>query len=287
VFQFDIVDVGMGKVFKFQTTPRNYKLTDLKRAIARTQSLVSPDFDGWTTAFMENHDQARSISRFGNDSTPSLARRSGKMLALFNTTMSGTLFVYQGQELGYVNLPRDFSINDYKDLESRNYYQMVAERSGGDEKELDKAMKALQYLARDHARSPMQWNGSLPSGGFTSQGVEPWMKLNPSTTTINAEQQLGDPDSVLSFWKNMLDLRKQHRDLLVHGKFVLIDSENEAVFSFTKEWQDHKALVVCNFSDTEQAEPKVGGEKRLLISSIKSSKENILEAWEGRVYLLG
>lgn len=95
VFQSDTVDLGMGSIFKYQTKPFNWKLKDLKDSITRTQSIISGT-DAWTTVFMENHDQARSISRFGNDA-PEWRVRSGKMLASMNAALSGTLYIYQGQ----------------------------------------------------------------------------------------------------------------------------------------------------------------------------------------------
>jgi oligo-1,6-glucosidase len=118
VFQFDVVDVGMGP-HKFQTTPRNYALSEFKRALAGTQTLIKGN-DGWTTAFLENHDQARSISRFASDK-PEFRVASGKMLALMLATLSGTLFVYQGQELGMVNFPMEWGMEEYKDVDSSNY----------------------------------------------------------------------------------------------------------------------------------------------------------------------
>ena len=104
--------------YKFQTTPFNWRLSALKQAIAGTQSLVRGD--GWTTAFLENHDQARSISRFASDA-PEHRIASGKMLALMIMALSGTLFVYQGQELGMINFPLEWSIDEYKDVDSLNY----------------------------------------------------------------------------------------------------------------------------------------------------------------------
>ncbi|KAI5242447.1 maltase [Aureobasidium subglaciale] len=286
VFQFDVVDVGQGKSHRYHTKPHNYKLTELKRAVLFSQGLVSPESDSWAAAFMENHDQARSISRFGNDTTPALAIRSGKMLAILNACLSGTLFVYQGQEIGCVNLPKSFPIEDYQDLESRRYYNVAEARCGNDKEELAKVFSVLQYLARDHARSPMQWESTLPDGGFTGEGVKPWMKLNPFTTTINVKQQIHDPDSVLNFWKQMLRLRKNYSALLVHGEFKLVDFDNEHVFSFVKELKGQKALIVCNFCDRESKLPPVTGKKQLLITNTEGSKNDVLNAWEGRVYLL-
>lgn len=117
----DVVDVGMGP-FKFQTTPFNWKLPAFKKAIAGTQSLIRGT-DAWTTAFLENHDQARSISRFGSDA-PEHRVASGKMLALMLAALSGTLFIYQGQEIGMVNFPLSWDMSEYKDVDSSNYVRL-------------------------------------------------------------------------------------------------------------------------------------------------------------------
>ncbi|KAF2174128.1 glycoside hydrolase family 13 protein [Zasmidium cellare ATCC 36951] len=286
VFQFDVVDTGQGKVFKYQTEPFAYKLQDLKDAIARTQALLDGT-DAWTSSFVENHDQARSVSRFGDDS-PEWRERSGKMLSLLFASLSGTLFVYQGQEIGMVNMPEEWSIDEYKDVDSSNYYNMVAERSGNNAIELAKAKASLQHLSRDHARTPMQWDASR-NGGFTDDSVQPWMRVNTSTTEINVTQQTKSKDSVLAFWRHMLQFRKEHADVLVHGTFELVDRQNEKVMSFVKHGKSRSALVVCNFSATDSEFPCVGmnGKTDLLLSNVLDvSGGDRLRPWEGRVYTL-
>ncbi|KAL1307009.1 hypothetical protein AAFC00_005638 [Neodothiora populina] len=284
VFQFDTVDLGMGKVFKYQTTPFNWSLKDLKESITRTQGIISGT-DAWTTVFMENHDQARCVSRFGDDS-PEWRVRSGKMLALMNAALSGTLYIYQGQEIGMINLPRDLPIDEYKDIESGNYYKMVAERSNNDPVKLAEAHAAIQHLARDHARSPMQWTSELPNGGFTGSETTPWMRVNPYTADINVSQQLGDKESVMAFWKRMLEVRRKFDNLLVHGDFSVVDAKNQHVFSFVKNWRDRTALVVCNFSGKDQPLPnEVPGHYEYLAGNVDDRTDD-LEPWEGRIYLV-
>ena len=145
----DVVDVGQGP-YKFQTTPKNWTLPDFKRAMARTQDLIRSPSDGWTTVFLENHDQSRSISRFTSDA-PEHRVAGGKMLALMMAALSGTLFIYQGQEIGMTNFPLTWDMSEYKDVESSNYYKMVAARTNNDPKALEDAHVSLQHLARDHA----------------------------------------------------------------------------------------------------------------------------------------
>ncbi|KAF2184987.1 glycoside hydrolase family 13 protein [Zopfia rhizophila CBS 207.26] len=284
VFQFDVVDIGQGP-YKFQTTPFNWKLPEFKAAIERTQNLIRGN-DSWTTTFLENHDQARSISRFASDA-PEHRVASGKMLALMMMALSGTMFIYQGQELGMVNFPLEWSMEEYKDVESGNYYKMVDQRTGGDPAELAAAKAALQHLARDHARVPMQWTAGL-NAGFSQ--VTPWMRVNDDYPVCNAKEQQADKTSVLAFWKRMLQLRRQYVDLFVHGDFELLDKSNLETFTFSKTWRSQRAVVVLNFTGKEQ-ELVLHGEVQtqkaeMLASSLDDSREDSLAAYEGRVYLM-
>lgn len=280
VLLFDVVNVGMGTNFKYDIEPFAWTLAELKSAIHRTQSLTI-DSDGWTTVFLENHDQSRSVSRYGSDS-PAWRVQSGKMLALMNAALTGTLFVYQGQELGMVNLPHDVPIEEYKDVESIEYMEMVRNRCNNDPEEIRKAQIGLQHLARDHARSPMQWNADINRGGFSN--TTPWMKVNPLTKEINVSQQMQDQDSVLSFWKSALQIRKEH-PALVHGDFACLDFDNDTVFAFTKTLGRQKILVVCNFSshaaDLPVLDLPIQGR---ILGNIVNSTEQVLEPWEGRIY---
>ncbi|EMC91434.1 glycoside hydrolase family 13 protein [Baudoinia panamericana UAMH 10762] len=292
VFQFDAVDIGKGKVFQYQTTPFNYTLSDLRNAISQTQGLLRYP-DAWTTSFIENHDQARSISRFGDDS-PRWRVRSGKILAMLFACLSGTLFIYQGQEIGMINMPKDWPIEEYLDVDSSNYYRMVAQRSKNDPAELANAHAALQHLSRDHARTPMQWNAAV-NGGFTSPDTKPWMRVNSSATSINVAKQVKDRDSILAFWKHMLQMRKTYSNLLVHGELELLDQDNGSVFSFVKQGtRGQRALVTCNFAGEHSKAPGVlkHNQRKLLLSNVGSIGEScevhpdVLEPWEGRLYLL-
>ncbi|KAF7195366.1 Alpha-glucosidase [Pseudocercospora fuligena] len=283
IFQFDVCEVGCGKPERFDIEPFAYELVDLKRAIQLTQSFLS-ETDGWTTTFIENHDLARSVSRFGDDG-PEWRERSAKLLAILFSSLSGTLFVYQGQEIGMINIPKDWPMEEYKDIGSINYYETVRKRSQNNPEAMRKARESLQHLSREQARTPMQWSSNR-NGGFTDDMVEPWMRVNTSTSEINVAEQLKRDDSVLAFWRHMLQIRKQLNDVLVHGHFELVDEDNKQVFSFVKRGTDRSALVVCNFSGLEAALPDCALEARwkLRFGNVAGSSKGSLEPWEGRIY---
>lgn len=289
VFQFDVVDVGQGP-YKFQTTPKNYALPEFKRAITRTQDLIRSPSDGWTTVFLENHDQSRSITRFTSDS-PEHRVAGGKMLALMMAALSGTLFIYQGQEIGMTNFPESWDMSEYKDVDSSNYYKMVAARTQNDPTALEAAHKSLQHLARDHSRVPMSWS-TAPHNGFSPANAtaEPWMRPLEDAAVCNAKQQQSDKTSVLAFWKRVLQVRKRYNDLLVHGQYDDLDVENPDIFVFSKSWKDKRAVAICNFTDKPQVlqfPQQVRNEKKdLLVSSVDAPIEEELAAFEGRVYLI-
>ncbi|KAL2111189.1 hypothetical protein VUR80DRAFT_188 [Thermomyces stellatus] len=307
VFQFDVVDVGFGKAHKYDVVPKNYTLPELKEAFGRTQNLIRGT-DGWTTVFTENHDQGRSVSRFADDS-PAHRVASAKMLALLQACLSGTQYVFQGQEIGCVNAPKDlYPLENYLDVNSVLFMEMVKERYGADNAaRIDRAFDSLQYLARDHSRIPMPWNGKAKYAGFSEVAEktgkiikEPWMKPHPLAGEINVASQLEDPNSVLAFWREMLRLRKEHADVLVYGDYTVLRLEDKDIYMFLKEalHSDGKALVVLNFaahkkhwatpSGEELGMPEVKEPGLTPLASTHPGRDwgEILAPFEGRVYLV-
>ena len=194
------------------------------------------------------------------------------------------------------NMPESWGIEEYKDVESSGFYAEAVE--SGDPERLSKTLHGLSRLARDHSRIPFQWDDSC-NAGFTSSGAEPWMRVHDEYRSINVARQRGDPASILSFYKEALKLRKQHRELLVFGTFELLDPDNEDVFAYVK--RDSKgsgrmAVVVLNMSREEQIGPDVvavmeGATPLLLVSTLTEGSlklkdgRPVLRAWEGRVYV--
>ncbi|OAR01439.1 hypothetical protein LLEC1_04035 [Akanthomyces lecanii] len=291
VFQFDLVDIGFGTTHKFDTTPRNWTLPDVKAAIERTQSIIRGT-DAWTTAFIENHDQARSVSRFTDDSAE-FRVAGAKLLALMQSCLSGTQYIYQGQEIGSVNTPKvGYPPENYLDIDSSLYYKMVQERCGADDPaELDRAFSAMQHLARDHARVPMAWDGKAKYGGFSEPAIkagqdvaEPWMKAHPLAGEINVAAQLDDPRSVLAFWRRMLAFRKEHADVLVYGDYTGLQEDNKETFVFLKEAQggSQRALVVLNFTKAPQTWTVPSAEELGLAAQDTVKMTRILSTYEGK-----
>ena len=188
------------------------------------------------------------------------------------------------------NLPRSWSIEEYKDINTVNYYKQFKEKYGNDpdfkEKE-EKLMDIINLVSRDHARSPVQWDSS-PHGGFTTG--TPWTRVNDNYKAINVASQIDDPNSVLNFWKKSIQIRKQYQDLLIFGSFKILDFDNETVFTYVKEDENAaspKAYVVLNFSnDSVKFEKLIDGEFELVHSTTDDIDELTLSPYEGRLYIV-
>uniref|UniRef100_A0A8H7TMS6 Alpha-glucosidase n=1 Tax=Bionectria ochroleuca TaxID=29856 RepID=A0A8H7TMS6_BIOOC len=295
VFEFSLIRLGTGNILGPKYIYQPFSLPTLKKTTEKWQSFVEGT-DAWTTAFIENHDNARAVSRFGDTSSPDLWNKSAKAIALWQATLTGTLFLYQGQEIGMTNMPSSWGIDEYKDIESSGFYAEAVE--SGDEERIRKTLHGLSHLARDHSRIPFQWDDS-PNAGFTTAEAKPWMRVHDEYKSINAARQRDDPESILSFYKSCLRLRKQHKQLFVFGSFKLIDPENEFVFSYIKrdtKGSGKKAVVVLNMSKEVRAGPNIaeemdGDEPRLLVGTLargemeQKSQQPVLGPWEGRVYI--
>lgn len=193
----------------------------------------------WGALYYENHDQPRSIPRYAPSGA--LREMAAKSLAVSLLFQKGTPFIYQGQELGETN--SSFKKEDYKDIEALNKMK----EAEGTDKEQEIAEHLLRY-SRDHARTPMQWNGGK-NAGFTSG--TPWMKINDNYTEINAENQINDENSVYHFYKKAISVRKEYLHIISNGEFIPIDEDNKEVLAFIRKHDDKKLLVVCSLSPKE------------------------------------
>ena len=213
---------------------RRWELGELKRVMTRWQR----ELDGWNSQYLSNHDQPRQVSRFGDGGRYRV--ESAKMLGTFLHLLQGTPFIYQGEELGMTNVSFP-SIEDYRDIATRNQYRELVEERGMDQAEV---MKLIHRKSRDNARTPMQWDDS-ENAGFTTG--RPWIGVNPNYTEINAAAALADPDSVLHYYRRLIGLRKANR-VVVEGAYELILDDDPAIYAFTRGDGEDRLLVILNFT---------------------------------------
>ncbi|UIK38347.1 alpha-glucosidase [Staphylococcus epidermidis] len=193
---------------------------------------------GWNALFIENHDQPRRVSTWGDDKNYWYESATSHATAYF--LQQGTPFIYQGQEIGMTNYPFE-SIESFNDVAVKTEYQIVKKEGGDVNQLLDK----YKMENRDNARTPMQWN-NLINGGFTTG--KPWFHVNPNYTEINVKQQLNDKFSILSYYKALIQLKKS--DLIyTYGKFSMVDAENEQIFAYTRSFKNNTVLIVANLTN--------------------------------------
>ncbi|MFU0790588.1 glycoside hydrolase family 13 protein [Cerasibacillus sp. JNUCC 74] len=263
VFQFEHMGIGDGPDGKWSNLP--WKLTELKQILSKWQ--YGLENTGWNSLYWNNHDQPRVVSRFGNDKE--YREKSAKMLATLLHGMKGTPYIYQGEEIGMTNIQFP-SIDDYRDIELINWYN---ERlSQGHNKE--DLMEAIYARGRDNARTPMQWNNEKHAGFTTG---EPWLSVNPNYQDINVEKALDDANSIFYYYQKLISLRKQEK-IFTHGNYQLLLKDDEAIFAYTRTYQQEKLVVVCNFTDQAQTceLPNLTGDIELFITNEPTDDLHIL-----------
>ena len=232
----------------------------------------------WNSLYFENHDQPRSVSRWGSDSSE-YRERSAKMLATCLHMMKGTPYVYQGQELGMTNCPWE-SLDEINDIESLgNVRQHMANGLLTEEE----AVEVMRRTSRDNARTPMQWDDS-DCAGFTTG--KPWLKINPNYQSVNAAEELKRDDSVFHYYQKLISLRKQ-LDVIVDGTYELLEQDDPDLFVYTRTLGTEKLLVVCNFAGRQRSfrvpEEFAGGEILISNNERKSAADPVVEPYESFV----
>jgi oligo-1,6-glucosidase len=279
IFNFDAVRLNRGEGY----SERKWTLPEMKAIYAKHAEVLGKT--DWDTVFLANHDNPRLVSNFGDDSTPEFRVRSAKLLATMLLTLRGTTFLYQGDELGMTNYPFT-RLDQFNDIEVKNAYKA---------KVLTGQMPEKQFIAesarfgRDNARTPMQWSAA-PNGGFTTPGATPWLAVNANYASINAAEELRDPDSVYHFTQKAIALRHAQR-AFVYGDFKDLDPTSAQVFAYTRTLgPGERYLVVLNFSRQPVDYPLPDGLKpgELVLSNLRvgDGKTGLLKlrAWEARVY---
>ena len=214
---------------------KSFDVCKYKKAMSKWQDALHNK--GWNALFIENHDQPRVVSNWGNDKEDLV--QSAKALGMSYFMQQGTPFIYQGQEIGMTNVAFD-SIEDYDDVRTKNHYYI--ELNNG--KTHEQLIKEVWETSRDNSRTPMQWNNNI-NAGFSK--ANPWMKANPNYININVEKQLNDENSILSFYKKMIKIRKSD-DIYVYGKYDLLLKDNKQIYAYTRSLNDNKVIVLCNIS---------------------------------------
>ncbi|MCG2463557.1 alpha-glucosidase [Staphylococcus epidermidis] len=229
IFQFE--HLGL-----WSTGDTKFDVKSYKQVLNRWQKQL--ENVGWNALFIENHDQPRRVSTWGDDKNYWYESATSHATAYF--LQQGTPFIYQGQEIGMTNYPFE-SIESFNDVAVKTEYQIVKKEGGDVNQLLDK----YKMENRDNARTPMQWNNSI-NGGFTTG--KPWFHVNPNYTEINVKQQLNDKFSILSYYKALIQLKKS--DLIyTYGKFSMVDAENEQIFAYTRSFKNNTVLIVANLTN--------------------------------------
>ena len=264
VFQFEHMDVDSDEKAGKWTT-RKMDLRNLKKILTRWQKGLQDI--AWNSLYWENHDQPRSVSRFGNDSDEYI-EISAKMLATCIHMMQGTPYVYQGEELGMTNCPFN-TLDNFRDLESINAFHELTEQGKMTEEDM---MAAIGYKGRDNARTPMQWDDSAYAGFSTAN---PWIMVNPNYTKINAKDQVNREDSVFKYYQKLIKLRHES-ELIVYGTYDLILDDDKDIYAYIRTLGDEKLIVYCNFSEnTREVElPEEFTNGKVLISNYIDAKVN-------------
>jgi oligo-1,6-glucosidase len=237
IFHLDHMFLGYGQEGRFDPVP--YDLVDIKSIVSKWDRAMGEK--GWISIFMDNHDFPRMVSRFGNDKK--YRRESAKLLATMILTLRGTPCIYQGSEIAMANVEYD-SIEDFDDVETKNFYRQMKEQGISDEE----FRRLANTYGRDNARTPMQWSAKK-NAGFTTG--HPWLKVNPDHKEWNAEAALKDSDSVFYFYQKLIAFRKQN-PVFAYGGYEDLVPDDDKLFIYRRWLDGVQFLVMLNFSDETQ-----------------------------------
>ncbi len=278
VFNFDAVRINRGEHY----AERKWTLADFKAIYAtHARDLAKTD---WDTVFLSNHDNSRLVSNFGDTSTPGARVHSAKLLETMLLTLRGTAFIYQGDELGMTNYPFT-RLDQFNDIEVKNLYQ---EKVVPGLMQEDEFIKECARFGRDNSRTPMQWSSDA-NAGFTTASAKPWLAVNPNFTTINAAQEVADPDSVYNYTARLIALRAK-TPAFVYGDYKDLDPQHAQVFAYLRTLENEQYLVVHNFSGEPVEYTLPDGLKagKAVMGNYKSEESGAatlhLEGWESRIY---
>lgn len=271
VFQFEHLDL-------WDSEKKALDLAKLKNTFTRWQKGL--EGHGWNALFIENHDKARIVSTWGDDKQ--YWRESATALASMYFLMQGTPFIYQGQEIGMTNVQFP-SIEDYDDVAIKNLYKIRRENGVSHEEIMD----FIWATSRDNSRTPMQWSAAGNAGFSTGN---PWIGTNPNYKEVNVEDQLQDPDSILHFYKKMIEMKKAN-EIFTYGTYDLVLEDHAQIYAYTRTMDEKQALVISNLT-SEPAAFEFNGfsleSSQLLLNNYKVEDQAAsftLKPYETRVYM--
>jgi len=254
LFQFDLMDID-GENTKWNLKP--FDIKEFKKIIDKWQKAIK-----WNTLFWSNHDQPRVVSRFGSTETYDFWKISAKMLAVAMYLLKGTPFIYQGEEIGMTNYPF-IDVTQLRDIESINLLSQSSDRK-------DWAWKGILAKGRDNARTPIQWDDSK-NAGFSE--VEPWINVNQNYKEINVNSQINDDDSILNFYRMLIDFRINN-STIINGDYKQILIDDERIFAYERTLNNEKITVYCNFSK-EEVTLNVEDNRKSIISVACETNDNV------------
>ena len=276
IFHFDHTSIDRDPKNFWQGV--DWELSDLKIILNRWDAALAGK--GWSSIYLGNHDLPRIVSRFGNDGEYRVI--SAKMLATLLLTLRGTPYLYQGDEIGMTNYPFT-SIDEFRDVVSINAYITAKQQGESWESFLNNQLQ----VARDHSRTPMQWDNSKNAGFSTSK---PWINVNPNYQEINAAQAVVDPNSIFNYYKQLIQLRKK-LPVLIYGDYTMLDISHPYIYAYLRTDSQHKVLILLNFlpqNITVDLSSYLSDDDKLLISNYQELGERgtelILRPYEANIY---
>lgn len=274
IFQFEHVKMHENGPHGKWNDDVRVNMRELRDVLNRWQ--LALEGKGWNSLYLENHDQPRSLNRFGD---PRDAYRvvNAKMLATLLMTQKGTPFIYQGEELGMTNcVVRD--LRDCRDVEQVNAWHEWVD-SGIIEAE--DMLRYFNLIGRDNARTPMQWDTTLNAGFSTGK---PWINVNPNYQSINAADQVFDQESIYHYYQQLIALRREN-PIIVYGTFHPMLEESDTIFAFERRLDGKRLRVICNFSDRfQKCELAMTDSEQLMISNYRAKTPGELRPYEAQVF---
>jgi len=267
VFQFDHMAADNHLIKWFI---KKFKPINLKKALSKWQL----ELDGWNTLYLENHDQGRSISRFGN---MNYYYQSATLLATIIYFQQGTPFIYQGQEIGMTNAHYT-ELSQYQDIETHNIYKLGRKLLLSHER----MMKKIKLMSRDNARTPMQWEDK-PFAGFSK--TKPWLEVNENYKVINVKNSQSNQKTILEYYKKIIKLRHKE-EIIVYGDYQDIDFKNKKIYAYKRTLNGQELYVLCNFTKKNLKIKKYDFLKYdLILQNYSEVSSKIMKPFEARVYL--